>query len=335
MVDYQTTTSDRNTSLKKRDVVTLLGMVGGAALTWRLMELDREARKEQQLANSEQIETSEGSIEVSYKGQGQPVLVIHGAMGSYEHATNFSGPLADCGFQIVAPSRPGHLGTSLSEQHTAHQQADLIAAMLRKLDIHQIPVVAISGGGPVGMALAANHPELCQSLTLINAITHKLDPFRLAVIRSANRLVQWLPAQDYLAWLVTRFIVQTLPIWSLLKPEFRRLVIRDSNNLDLYKDAVRRFFPVQDLLSGFDNDMKIYGEADIAVAKDIQVPVLIVHSKTAITVPHTHALKAEHHIKDNDTLYLTDAGHAMHLTHAGEIWEKVASFIRENEAVNS
>jgi len=113
------------------------------------------------------------------------------------------------------------------------------------------------------------------------------------------------------------------------------LIIQDSNNLELYKDAVRRFFPVENLLAGFDNDMGIYREADIAVANDIQAPVLLVHSKTAITVPYIHALKAEHAIKNKDTLYLTDAGHAMHLTHANEIWNRVASFIRENEAVKT
>ncbi|OYW52225.1 MAG: hypothetical protein B7Z30_16080, partial [Rhizobiales bacterium 12-68-15] len=78
------------------------------------------------------IQTDAGPVEVAEAGQGAPVLSLHGGMGGYDQALL----LARCmvgdaaGFRILAPSRPGYLGTPALGRTTPAAQARLFAALL-------------------------------------------------------------------------------------------------------------------------------------------------------------------------------------------------------------
>lgn len=74
------------------------------------------------------------------------------------------------GFKIIAPSRPGYLGTPLATGRTFAQQGDALAALLDVLGIDRIPVFAASGGGPAGYELAARHPERVSRLVQVDGV---------------------------------------------------------------------------------------------------------------------------------------------------------------------
>ena len=52
---------------------------------------------------------SNGPIEYSIVGSGEPTLVIHGAGGGFDQALDVAGPLAQRGYELIAPSRFGYL----------------------------------------------------------------------------------------------------------------------------------------------------------------------------------------------------------------------------------
>ena len=53
------------------------------------------------------IETSFGTLEYAVKGEGEPILVVHGAGGGFDQALNMTGAMAGHGYRLIAPSRFG------------------------------------------------------------------------------------------------------------------------------------------------------------------------------------------------------------------------------------
>lgn len=95
----------------------------------------------------ETIQTEMGPIEFGRTGSGPPVLLVHGTPGGADSSLAMGWFLEAAGFEVIAPSRPGYLGTSLDGRSTIDEQADLLAALLDALGFNRTGVVTWSGGG--------------------------------------------------------------------------------------------------------------------------------------------------------------------------------------------
>ncbi len=119
-------------------------------------------------------QTACGPIEYTLLGEGPVILVSHGTSSDCFSSAG-SGPLLEAGFSVLTPSRPGYGRTPLKVGLSAGQAAEAMIALLDSLKIETCAVKAISGGGPMGLALAANHPERAGRLALVAAITRPED----------------------------------------------------------------------------------------------------------------------------------------------------------------
>ena len=92
-------------------------------------------------------------------GQGEPVLLIHGGLGSAD-AWGFQVPeLAESHKVIVADSR-GHGRSTRSEKPFGYAlMADDYLALLDHLGIDKVALVGWSDGGIIGLDIAIRHPE--------------------------------------------------------------------------------------------------------------------------------------------------------------------------------
>ena len=80
---------------------------------------DMRIAQEKLLAGgSEVIDTACGPIEYAAMGEGQPVLVVHGAGGGFDQGLWIARNLLGNGFRIIAPSRLDICG--LRSQPTPH-----------------------------------------------------------------------------------------------------------------------------------------------------------------------------------------------------------------------
>jgi len=61
------------------------------------------------------IETTAGPIEFAREGEGEPVLMIHGAGGGYDQGLLIARDFVEAGHDVIAPSRFGYLRTPVSE----------------------------------------------------------------------------------------------------------------------------------------------------------------------------------------------------------------------------
>lgn len=184
----------------------LVGMTGlaGGYLRFR-RELDEiVARLEQ---GSAVVRTDRGDIEFGRKGEGEPVLLIHGAGGGYDQGLFVGEELFGSGHDIIAPSRFGYLRTPLPADPSPAAQADAHGALLDHLGVDRCIVLGISAGAPSAIELALRYPERVSSLILVVPRTYHPQTEVSTEDTPANRMIIELMEQsaDYLYWLAIRF----------------------------------------------------------------------------------------------------------------------------------
>jgi pimeloyl-ACP methyl ester carboxylesterase len=121
------------------------------------------------------IDVPGARLHVVDKGQGPPVLLIHGLAGQLGHFTYGIVDRLATRYRVVAVDRPGS-GYSLRDagaSATLGAQADVMAALIDVLQLGRPVVVGHSLGGAVALALAQRHPLQVAALALVAPLTHE------------------------------------------------------------------------------------------------------------------------------------------------------------------
>ncbi len=111
--------------------------------------------------------------------QGTPratVLLLHGASGNQADLMQPLGDrLAALGFQVVAPDRPGHGWSRLSDGSPAAsppRQALLIRRAMEKIGVHRAIVVGHSWSGALAADFALDQPGFIEGLVLLSPVLY-------------------------------------------------------------------------------------------------------------------------------------------------------------------
>jgi pimeloyl-ACP methyl ester carboxylesterase len=102
-------------------------------------------------------------------GRGEPLLLLHGGLGSIEM---FSAalPLLAKQRQIIAVDLQGHGRTALGDRPISlSAMGDDMATLLGKLAYDSVDVLGYSMGGGVGLRLAVQHPRAVRRLVIVSA----------------------------------------------------------------------------------------------------------------------------------------------------------------------
>ena len=122
------------------------------------------------------VDTSLGKVEYLDHGDGPPVLFVHGSPGGCDQGAVMTEFLVARGFRTVSISRPGYLGSPLTDQVAEpDQQADLELALVDTLGIGTFAVMCWSGGGPSSYRLAAKHPDRVSALVTLAAVSMQYE----------------------------------------------------------------------------------------------------------------------------------------------------------------
>jgi len=103
-------------------------------------------------------------------GSGEPLLLLHGGLGSIDmFASNVLPALAKTR-QVIAVDLQGHGRTTLGDRPiNLIDIANDLDVVLTKLGLKQVDVVGYSFGGGAGLRLAIQHPNVVRRLTVISA----------------------------------------------------------------------------------------------------------------------------------------------------------------------
>jgi len=112
-----------------------------------------------------------GGISYYYeiRGQGEPLLLLHGGLGSIDMFKPLLPALTEKR-QVIAVDLQGHGRTPLGDRpiDLAAMGADM-ATILQQLGVQKADVLGYSLGGGVAFQLAVQHPEMVRRLALVSA----------------------------------------------------------------------------------------------------------------------------------------------------------------------
>lgn len=111
-------------------------------------------------------------------GDGRPLLLLHGAMGTAKD--NFSDVIAKLSphFRVIAPDTRGHGRTRNSETRLSYSlMADDVASLIHELNLHRPFVCGWSDGGQIALDLAIRFPDLPGALAVGGAYIRFSDQY--------------------------------------------------------------------------------------------------------------------------------------------------------------
>lgn len=284
------------------------------------------------------IHTDRGDVQYVTAGSGEPVLVVHGSPGGFDAGWLMAQFLLDAGFQVIVPSRPGYLGTPLSEETASiDAQADLHAALLAALGIQHAAVLCWSGGGPSSYRLAVRHPEVVTSLAALAAVSQKYewhmgtDEKFMFGTRPGNWLITMMarhrPDELISATLssegdLTKEQVAALTEHVSDDPRQREFVLRLAQTVSHRGD--RR--------AGVRNDQDTFGAITSLELAAVQAPTLLVQGDVDTDVPPSYSDYAKSQVPDSRLIVVPQGGHLAAFTgpEAGSVQQEVVSFLRRD-----
>ncbi|MGH1461483.1 MAG: alpha/beta fold hydrolase [Neptuniibacter sp.] len=108
-------------------------------------------------------------------GEGKPLIIMHGLLGTLLNWSNQTKALAAEGYQVIAVDMRNHGRSPHCDEIDYSLMADDIATLLKHLDIPKAHVIGHSMGGKAAMQLALTHPELIEKLIVVDIAPVKYD----------------------------------------------------------------------------------------------------------------------------------------------------------------
>jgi len=275
--------------------------------------------------------------EVAVRGDGAPVLVLHGTPGGIDGAGIMARFLPSDSFRVVTLSRPGYLGTRLDRQHASlDDEADRYAALLDRLGIERVAVLAWSGGGPAAYRFAVRHPHRVRSLVVAAGLSGRWAPPHVAPL-------EWVVTHSAVGAALARAAARIAPGAVISVAEagvssLRGRALREHVQ-GVLADPVRRAF-VLDLATtgntsgrhrpGWDNDVRNLGAVDDLGLSAIRTPTLLVHGDADTDVDPSHSARAAAEVPDAELLTLPGGTHFALWAHrdAEALQERVRAHLR-------
>lgn len=253
-------------------------------------------------------QTSAGPIEYAEQGQGEPLLLIHGAGGGYDQGLLIGRDLGD-GRRIIAPSRFGYLRTPVPEDSSPAAQADAHAALLDHLGIGKAIVAGVSAGGPSAIELALRHPDRISALILIVPRTY--DPTQSIGVdesmqsQAVLRLIE--SSADFLYWVAVRVARGAVVRFLGVPP----LVEARASEADRARvtEVMRSVLPLSSRVRGIAVDSSI--ELEPWPLERIALPTLIISAKDDLFGTLPGARFTAEHIPGAELKVLENGGHLM------------------------
>jgi pimeloyl-ACP methyl ester carboxylesterase len=292
--------------------------------------------------------TPQGLVEFVARGEGPPVLILHGAPGGYDQAMLLGSSLLEDHFHIVAPSRPGYLRTPLSTGLTPKEQADAMAGLIDEVEIPSVAVLASSSGTPAAVHFAVKHPQKVWALVLISPVLGKVDSAAQPERTEPGRLLLEKLKDDLRAWWlfetaerdsrpIISWMVDAKNGGSLLQREsLVDYVLNDPDQLDWFRSFLATFMPLSAREEGIRNDLvQLRVLADLPWEK-VSVPTLLVHGTADKCVPFSEAETVARRIPGAILYPVAEAGHLLQLgPRAVEVQSKIREFLHQHSGGHS
>lgn len=221
--------------------------------------------------------TAYGSVEYAEWGSGPAVLVIHGAGGGFDQGRLLAESIGAEGFRYIAVSRFGYLRSSMPADAGPAAQADALAELLDHLGVDRAHILAMSGGVPPALSLAARHPDRVDRMILLSSAPYAPDQAVTPDRPIPTWLYSVLLGNDVAYWTLSRTARGALREAFDARSEL--LAVASVRERVFVDRLVEGFLPASARLPGLINEgAAIQPGAHIALEM-IRAPVLVVHAE--------------------------------------------------------
>lgn len=293
----------------------------GLALT--LARTEAMQRADALAGQSELARTPQGTVEYAIHGEGPPVLVIHGAGGGFDQGLLLAEAVGGPGRKWISVSRFGYLRSPLPEDASTAAQADALAALLTELEIERVDVLAMSGGAPPALQLAARHPERVSAMVLLSPAP--FTPFGGDVEGRPvpAGVYTTIAGSDVGFWMMSRLAPGTLRAAFDARPELLEAAPEDAEFVERLVDG---FQPASGRLAGLRNEISAVDPEAAYDLGAIGVPVLVVHTADDRLNPIAISEAIATRIKNAKFIRYETGGHLL-LGHHGDLREAIPEFL--------
>jgi pimeloyl-ACP methyl ester carboxylesterase len=310
-------------------LASLLGTAAAGAFLYGAYRRDMAAIRAAVEDGGQSVMTGCGAVEYAREGSGSPVLVIHGADGGYDQGLFLGRELFGAGYDVIAPSRFGYLGTPVPADPTQAAQADAHEPLLDALGIGRAVVIGVSAGAPSAIELALRHPERVSALIL--AVPRAYAPGAAEVTapaQSAKVLKAVMAGADFSFWLaakvarrsIVRFLGVPPEVEAEAEPEDRARVTA----------VIRGILPLSKRLAGLQVDSATrIGPWPL---DRISVPTLVISAEDDLYGTLPPACYTAGHIPGAELLVLASGGHLM-VGRGDEVRGRIAAFLQESQGL--
>lgn len=229
------------------------------------------------LTNGKHASINEAQIYYETYGEGTPLLLLHGGVGSIINFQECIPTLAEH-FKVIAVDSPGHGRSSHLDSLSYPLMADYISQFIDHLQLDSLYILGWSDGGIIGLYLAADRPDKVKKLLAIGVNTGTNGLSKDLLDWTNNGLIDWAKDKDgwwmkthlpllsqpekideYLEntkkmWLTEIYIPQT-KVQSIKVPTMIMLGDKDSikkeHTLEIYRDienAQLCILPIRDIM---------------------------------------------------------------------------------------
>ena len=289
----------------------------GAALTATWVERRSRRAERAQPPVGQLLEVDGVRLHVVERGEGPPVVLIHGNMVSQRdfEASGLMERLAR-NHRVIAFDRPGfgHSSRPRDRLWTPTAQAELLHAALAQLGVEHAVVVGHSMGAMVALALALDHPEDVRRLVLLGGYyypTARVDALLTAPVA--------LPVLgDVMRYTVTA-VSARLMLKGLVRAMFAPRDVPANFMATLSREMMVR--PIQLRANAEDAVFMIpQAKANAARHQELRMPVAIfAGAEDKVIDVEANAQRLHREISGSTLAIVADAGHMVHHAAADQI----------------
>lgn len=258
------------------------------------------------------IEIEGFSLHVESKGQGSPLLALHG-LGSSARDWEPVTPLLAARHRVISPDLRGHGRSDRpGGRYDVPRFARDVAVLCERIAVPRAHVLGLSMGGMIAFELALARPDLVRSLIIVNS-GPDMVPRTLAVTAALARrlLVTTLLGPSGMA--------RTLAPRLFPKPEQAEL-----------RERFRRSLSASDPIAYRRSTLGLMGWSVAHRLHEIACPVLVVASErdyTPVAFKQAYASR----MRDARLVELPDSGHLASLDQPTRLAESTLEFLAEVE----
>jgi pimeloyl-ACP methyl ester carboxylesterase len=272
---------------------------------------------------AQRLETRLGTVEFADQGEGMPLLISHGVLGSHvESLDGWWSKLPGPGFRVIAPSRFGYFGSTLPDAASPADQADAYALLLDDLAVDRVVVLAFSAGSGSALEFAGRHPE--RVIGLILACCRLGGGITTA--KALKPLLRLAYGSDRLFWVFKKLLPTAYSQMMGIPKGYRPGSPEEAEAIAHSRELLFPFRPRRDgaVFDGYVSNMV----ADRFPLEELTVPTLVINARDDRLAPYRFAAKAASRIPGSRLVTIEAGGHFF-MGHDTEVREAIGTFLRE------